>query len=227
MSLYSPRGKLLPRLVHQFAICGKVGQPQPVNARSFRVKQPRVEICLLSGRASVHDHAAEIPQATHALGDVLPAQHFEDGINAFPVRQRLDGFFIISLLVVDAVLQAEFLHTCQLLIRGRRSVHFHPEQLSNLRGRGSHAAGDSVNQNSWCASPRPCCSRQSRFPICEKRGEVVDRESGALLRAPTARCRPQEFGSRSGTFGECGPLGVSHDLLAVALPHSAEFPAGN
>ena len=63
---------------------------------------------LLSCGAAIDDHAAEIPQTTGALVGVFAAQHLEHGIHAFSMGEIADGFFVILLFVIDAVLQAKF-----------------------------------------------------------------------------------------------------------------------
>jgi hypothetical protein len=95
----------------------EVSQPQALQAGRFRIQCPHVKLWLLAGRGAVLNDASEVAQAAQAFRSVLTAQHFEDNVDAFAVSEVLHHFFIIMLLVVDTVSQAEFLHARQLFVR--------------------------------------------------------------------------------------------------------------
>ena len=97
--------------------------------------------------AAVDDHAAEVSQAARALVGVFAAQHFKNGVDAFAVGEIPDGFFVVILFVVDAMLQAEFRGAREFVVRRRSAVHFHAEQFADLHCCCAHAAGDGVNQD--------------------------------------------------------------------------------
>src|SRR5450631_2120221 len=105
MPLGDPRGKLLPRLIHQLAIRGEISQPQSVYARAFDVERAGIQWSALSGGRAIRDDAAEVAQAANAFRDVLAAQHFEDGVDAFAVGDFFDRVFVVALFVIDAMLQ--------------------------------------------------------------------------------------------------------------------------
>ena len=84
---------------------------------------------------------------------MLAAEHFEHGVDTFPPGQILYDLFIFVALVVDSVLQAEFLHPFQLFIGGRGAIHLHSQQLSDLHRRCSNPSGDRVNQNPGSTLP--------------------------------------------------------------------------
>ena len=89
-----------------------------MHAGSFGVENSGIKQRGLAGGRSVDNHASEVAQATYALCGMLAAQHFEDCIHAFSVREFFDGIFIIALLVIDPMLQTECLHLFQLRVGG-------------------------------------------------------------------------------------------------------------
>src|SRR3954471_1948066 len=101
-----------------------------MNACTFGVEQSGVKDWRLSGRGAVNDHPSKVTQTFHALRNVISAEHFEDCVNALALRQFFDGLLIVSLLVVDSVLQAEFTDLSQLFIRRRSTVHFYVKYFS-------------------------------------------------------------------------------------------------
>src|SRR4051812_21766874 len=110
MALCRPCGKLLPGLSHEIWFLGKICKPEPVDAGAFGVKHSGIQLSALPCSRAVHDYAAEISQTPRAFQDVLATQHFEDYIDAFCLRQVFYCFFIVLLLVVNSVLQAEFFY---------------------------------------------------------------------------------------------------------------------
>ena len=110
-----------------------------------------VDLRLLAGRGAVLDDASEVAQAAQALGGVLAAEHFEDGVHAFAVREILHDFFIVVLLVVDGVLQAESFDARKLILGGRGPVHFDAEELADLDCGSADASGDGVNEDARSA----------------------------------------------------------------------------
>src|ERR1700722_7747035 len=115
MSLCGPRRKLRPSCARQHAIGRKIGEPEPMNMAALRVEQPTLKQRLLSGGAAVNNHTAEVSQAARAFIGVLAAQHFKYSVDTFAMSEVPDRFFVIDFLVIDAVLQAEFSHTSQLV----------------------------------------------------------------------------------------------------------------
>ena len=96
--------------------------------------------------------------ALDAFCDVLAAQHFENRVDALAVRQILDRFDVIALLVVDAVLQAELADLGQLFFGRRSAVHFDAENFSDLHGGGADSSGDGVDEDAW----RRCLGSSSK-----------------------------------------------------------------
>src|SRR3979490_1865629 len=142
LSLGHPFGKLLPGGFHERAVRTQIRQPKSVDACAFRIQDASVELRSFAGGSAVDDDASEVAHASDALRDMLASQHFENRVDAFATRQILDGFHVIALLVVDAVLQAELAHAGKLLLGGRSSVHFDAENLSDLHGGGANSACD-------------------------------------------------------------------------------------
>ena len=106
-----------------------------------------------AGSGAVDDDASEVAHAVDAFRDVLAAQHFENRVDAFATREIFNCFGVIALLVVDAVLQAEFAHSGELVVGGRSAVHFDAENFSDLHGGGADSAGDGVNQDAGTPAP--------------------------------------------------------------------------
>ena len=148
----------------------EIGQPQALDAGGFRIQCPHIELRLLAGGGAVLDDAAEIAQAAQAFGGVLSAEHFEDGVDAFAASEILHDFFIVVLLVVDAVLQAEFFYARKFFVGGGRAVHFDAEKLSDLNGRGAHASGDGVDEHAMIRSGQPRSGRLRSFLPASSRG---------------------------------------------------------
>jgi len=140
-----------------------------MHAGAFRVENARIKLRRFTGGSPVNNDASEIAQATDTFCDVLAAQHFEDGIDAFAVSQLFDGFLIVALFVVDAVLQPEFAHPRQLFFRRRCSVHFDAENFANLyRGR-PNASRNGVDQDAWRGLGLRWFE-QTRLPVSEVSG---------------------------------------------------------
>ena len=102
----------------------------------------------LSGGRTVHNDPAEIAEAANTFRGVLTAQHFKHRIHAFSMGHVFDRFFVITLLVIDPVLQPQRFHSRQFFFRRRGPVHLDAEQLSNLHRGRSHSAGHGMNKNS-------------------------------------------------------------------------------
>src|ERR1019366_5554291 len=78
-----PFGKLLPGGFHERAVGAQRGEPEAVNAGAFRVEKASVELRGFTGGGAVDDHASEVAYALDALGYMLAAQHFKNGVDAF------------------------------------------------------------------------------------------------------------------------------------------------
>ena len=118
-----------------------------MDAGAFGVEKAGVELGNFAGGGAIGDNASEGAQAADALRDVLAAEHFENRVHAFTVRDVFDRFEIVALLVVDAMLQAEFADAGELVFGGRSPVHFDAENFSDLHGGGADSAGNGMNQD--------------------------------------------------------------------------------
>src|ERR1700676_1715115 len=147
-----PFGKLLPRGLHERAVRTEIRQPESVDAGAFRIKNASVELRSFAGGGTVDDDASKVAHAADAFCYVLASQHFEDRVDAFTAREFFNCIGVIALLVVDAVLQAKFAHSGELVFGGRSAVHFDAEDFPNLHGGGADSAGDGVNQDAGTGS---------------------------------------------------------------------------
>src|SRR5207245_9600794 len=95
----------------------------------------------------VDNDASEVAYAADAFRNVLPAEHFENRIDAFAAREILNCIGVIVLLVVDAMLQGELAHSGQVVVGGRSSIHFAAENLSDWHSGRTDSTGDGVNQD--------------------------------------------------------------------------------
>src|SRR3979490_2168841 len=107
LSLGHPFGKLLPGGFHERAVRTEIRQPEPVDACTFRIQDASVELRSFAGGSAVDDDASEVAHASDGLRDMLASQHFENRVDAFSASEFFDGFHVIALLVVDAMLQAK------------------------------------------------------------------------------------------------------------------------
>ncbi len=130
------------------------------------------------------------------------------------------------LLVVDAMLQAELAHSGQLVVGGRSSVHFDPENLSDLHGGGADSAGDGVNQHARTGGALVRADEQAGLPVSEIGGEEIYRKGRALFGGPIFRDGPNEVAMRHGCFRESGPLRVAHHAASSGLGVAGKFVAG-
>ena len=77
-----------------------------MDAGAFGIEDARVQLRILASGGAVNNDAPKVAHAFDALRHVLTAQHFEDCIDAFAAGQIFDGFRVIALFVVDAVLES-------------------------------------------------------------------------------------------------------------------------
>src|ERR1700737_3457032 len=176
LALGQPFGELLPRGCHERAVRTQIRQPEAVDACAFRIQDASVKLRGFAGGGAVDDDASEVAHAPDALRDMLASQHFENRVDAFATRHILDGFHVIALLVVDAMLQAKLAHAGELVVGGRGSVHFDAENLSDLHGGGADSTGDSMNQDAGTGS----VLEQTGLPVGEVGGKEIYGEGGAL-----------------------------------------------
>ena len=76
---------------------------------------------------------------------MLAAEHFKHRIHTLATRQVFDRVLIVLMLVVDAMLQAEFADAREFLVGRGRPVHFDTQDLANLYGRGADSPCDRMN----------------------------------------------------------------------------------
>src|SRR5205807_215767 len=129
-------------------------------------------------------------------------------------------------LVIDAMLQAEFLHTCEFLVGGRGSVHLDAEQASDLHGGGTDSSCYSMNQDAMFAAGRRGFGHPG-LPVQQICGEEVYWEGGSLFVGPVIRNWPKQVAISSDLFGEGSPLDVAHDSASTVLFHSGELATGD
>ncbi len=75
-----------------------------MDAGSFCIQEPGVELGSFAGRCAIDNDASEIAKTLHTLCYVLASQHFEDRVDALSAGEIFDRIHVIRLLVVDAVL---------------------------------------------------------------------------------------------------------------------------
>src|ERR1700733_8558921 len=123
---------------------------------------------------------------------MFAAQHFEYRVYAFAASQIFDRVFVITLLVVDAVLQSECFHPPKLFVGRRRPVHFDSEQLSNLYCCRSYASSCRMNQHSRSSTRRGVIAAdQACLPVGKISCKVIDWESCSLPGSQSFRHWPQ------------------------------------
>ena len=105
--MFDPGGELLPGGLHDFGLLREVGEPEALDGGGFGVHGAEVELGWFAGGGAVLNNASEIAEAAQAFGGVFAAEHFEDGVDAFAVGEIFNDFFVVVLLVVDGVLEAE------------------------------------------------------------------------------------------------------------------------
>ncbi len=132
LAFCDPGGELLPGWAHDLGLLRQVGQPKTLHAGGLGIHGAQVELRGLASSRAVLNDAAKIAQAARALGGVFASEHLEDGVDAFAVGEVLHYVFIVMLLVVDGVLQAELLYAGEFFVGGRSAVHFHAKQVSDL-----------------------------------------------------------------------------------------------
>ncbi len=192
-----------------------------MNAGAFRIKDAGIEERVFAGGCAVNNDAPEIAKAFDALGDVRAAEHLENGVDTFAVRQIFYGVDVILLLVVDAVLQAEFAYASEFIFRGRRAVHFDAENFADLDCGGADSASDGMNEYASAG-----LVEQARFPVGEISGEEIYRESSSLFGGPIFGDGPKQIAIGGGLLCERCPLGVAHDAASGGRFASGEFASG-
>jgi len=107
-------------------------------------------------------------------------------------------------------LQAELAHSGQLVVGGRSSVHFDPENLSDLHGGGCRLRRR--RRESGRANRRALvrADEQAGFPVSEIGGEEnLPERPRPLFGGPIFRDRAKRGCDAHGCFRESGPLRVS------------------
>src|SRR4051794_29855239 len=91
-------------------------QPQTVGAQALAHHRANIELLALTGCGSVNDYASEWPATAQALCRVLAAQHLEDSVHSFAVRELFHLLLVIHLLVIDAMVKAKLLCATELIV---------------------------------------------------------------------------------------------------------------
>ena len=99
--LRRPCGELLPGLIHQLALRRQIGQPQTVHARTFGIKDARVQAARVARSVAPYTMTRPKSRRQRTLFAVCSPPSTEDCIHAFAVGQVLNRFCVIAPLVID------------------------------------------------------------------------------------------------------------------------------